>query len=149
MNYSTRNKNKIVKFVVIHYTGMKDFISAYRRLSSMNSDVSCHYLISRRGNIYNLLPPHLKAWHAGKSHWKGHTNINDYSIGIELENKGHDHGYQSFTKAQYDSLNRLLKSLKFFYFSLKKSSIIGHSDISPIRKIDPGNKFKWNLLHLK
>ena len=88
MNYSFRKKNKTVKYIILHYTGMKNLQSAYSRLNSTSSDVSAHYLISRSGKIYNLLCLKLKAWHAGKSQWKNDKNINDSSIGIELENLG-------------------------------------------------------------
>ena len=118
MNYSFRKKNKIVKYIVIHYTGMKNLKLAYKKLSDNNSNVSAHYLISRNGIIFNLLCPKYKAWHAGKSKWKNNTNINDYSIGIELENKGHEFGYSNFTKKQYISLKKLIFFLKkkFLYF---------------------------------
>ena len=108
MNYSLRKKNKIVKYIVIHYPGMKNLKLAYKKLSDKNSNVSAHYLISRDGIIFNLLCPKYKAWHAGKSKWKNKININDYSIGIELENKGHEFGYSNFTNIQYISLKRLI-----------------------------------------
>ncbi len=145
MNYSTRNNSKTVKFIIIHYTGMSTFPAAFKRLISLNSDVSCHYLISRKGIIFNLLSPNLKAWHAGKSKWKSYTNLNDYSIGVELENKGHDHGYQNFTYKQYKSLKVLISSLSF-NFRINKNNILGHSEIAPDRKIDPGEKFNWDLI---
>ena len=143
MNYSPRKKNKTVKYIVIHYTGMKSLKSAYKKLSDENSNVSAHYLISRGGIIYNLLCPKYKAWHAGKSKWKNNTNINDYSIGIELENKGHDFGYSNFSMKQYNSL----KNLIFFFkrnFQILDRNIIFHSDIAPNRKRDPGEKFIIN-----
>ena len=140
MNYSLRKKNKIVKYIVIHYTGMKNLKLAYKKLSDKNSNVSAHYLISRNGIIFNLLCPKYKAWHAGKSKWRNNTNINEYSIGIELENKGHDFGYSNFSKKQY----KLLRNLIFFLksnFNILDKNIIFHSDISPNRKSDPGEKF--------
>ena len=112
MNYSFRKKNKIVKYIVIHYTGMKNLKLAYQKLSDSNSKVSTHYLISRKGVIYNLLCPKLKAWHAGKSSWKNYVNINDLSIGIELENKGHEFGYSNFT-------NKNIPLLQISFFFLK------------------------------
>lgn len=145
MNYSTRNLNKTVKFIIIHYTGMKSFSDAYKRLTDPKSGVSCHYLISRKGLIFNLLSTNYKAWHAGKSEWKYLKYINNYSIGIELENKGHQHGYIPFTIAQYKSLNQLISSLSFLYL-IKPINILGHSDISPNRKKDPGELFKWQLI---
>ena len=112
MNYSAIKKNKTVKYIVIHYTGMKNLKLAYKKLSDNHSNVSSHYLISKNGKIYNLLCPKFKAWHAGESKWNNHVNINDYSIGIELENKGHEYGYSSFTLNQYVSLKKIIKFLK-------------------------------------
>ena len=124
---------------------MKNLKSAYKKLSDKNSKVSAHYLISREGIIYNLLCPKYKAWHAGKSKWKNSTNINDYSIGIELENKGHDFGYSNFSMKQYNSLRNLI----FFFkknFKIFDKNIIFHSDIAPNRKCDPGEKFIINKI---
>ena len=147
MNYSFRKKNKTVKYIVIHYTGMKSLKDAYSRLTNINSEVSIHYLISRKGIIYNLLCPRLKAWHAGESRWKNNKNINDYSIGIELENKGHEYGYENFSKKQYLAINHLIQFLSF-NFNIKNHDIIFHSDISPNRKKDPGEKFYLNKLKI-
>ena len=140
MNYSHRNKNKTVKYIVIHYTGMKNLKLAYQKLSEKTSNVSSHYLISRDGIIINLLCPKFKAWHAGKSKWKNDLNINDYSIGIELENRGHDFGYSNYSNNQYKSLKRLINFLKINFY-ISERDIIFHSDISPNRKKDPGEKF--------
>ncbi len=140
MNYSFRKKNKIVKYIVIHYTGMKTLKLAYKKLVDKRSDVSTHYLISRNGFIFNLLCPKYKAWHAGESKWKNNNHINDYSIGIELENKGHDFGYSNYSNKQYWSLKKLINFLKI-NFNLIDESIVFHSDISPNRKQDPGEKF--------
>tara|TARA_Y100000992_G_scaffold293158_1_gene251465 strand:+ start:451 stop:1026 length:576 start_codon:yes stop_codon:yes gene_type:complete len=119
---------------------MIDFYSAYRKLNDLKSEVSCHYLISREGKIYNLLCPKFKGWHAGISEWKNVKNLNDYSIGIELENRGHEHGYTNFTDSQYHKLKKLIKFLKFNFY-IKDEDIIFHSDIAPNRKKDPGEKF--------
>ena len=140
MNYSFRKKNKIVKYIVIHYTGMKNFDLAYQKLTDKNSKVSSHYLISRKGTIFNLLCPKFKAWHAGQSKWRNITNMNDYSIGIELENKGHQFGYSFFTKKQYLSLKKLIFFLKAIFY-ISDDNIVFHSDIAPNRKHDPGEKF--------
>ena len=145
MNYSFRKKNKTVKYIIIHYTGMMSLQSAYERLNNLLSDVSAHYLISKQGKIYNLLCPKFKAWHAGQSQWKKDKNLNDSSIGIELENKGHDHGYTKFTSKQYESLRELINFLKNIY-RLNDESILFHSDISPNRKKDPGEKFNLNKI---
>ena len=145
MNYSSRKKNKTVKYIILHYTGMKNLQSAYARLISPLSDVSAHYLVSKEGKIYNLLCPRFKAWHAGKSQWKKDKNLNNSSIGIELENKGHDHGYTKFTSKQYGSLKELINFLKINY-RLNDECILFHSDISPNRKKDPGEKFNLDKI---
>ena len=119
---------------------MKTLKLAYKKLVDERSDVSTHYLISRNGFIFNLLCPKYKAWHAGESKWKNNNNINDYSIGIELENKGHDFGYSNYSNKQYLSLKKLINFLKI-NFNLIDESIVFHSDISPNRKQDPGEKF--------
>ena len=145
MNYSSRKKNKIVKYIVIHYTGMKNLKLAYQKLSDKSSNVSAHYLISKKGIIFNLLCPKYKAWHAGKSKWNNYININDYSIGIELENKGHAFGYTNFSISQYNSLRKLIFFLKKNFLILDKD-IVFHSDIAPNRKQDPGEKFLLNRI---
>ena len=127
---------------------MKSLKLAYQKLSDYSSNVSVHYLISRDGIIYNLLCPKYKAWHAGISKWMNDVNINDYSIGIELENKGHDFGYSNFTRSQYSSLKKIINFLVKNYF-IKESNIIFHSDISPNRKKDPGEKFIINKVDIK
>ena len=145
MNYSSRKKNKTVKYIILHYTGMKNLQSAYCRLISPLSDVSAHYLVSKEGKIYSLLCPRFEAWHAGKSQWKKDKNLNNSSIGIELENKGHDHGYTKFTSKQYGSLKELINFLKINY-RLNDECILFHSDISPNRKKDPGEKFNLDKI---
>ena len=119
---------------------MESFQKAYSKLTNMDSDVSCHYLISRSGLIFNLLCPSLKAWHAGISQWKNVKNLNDHSIGIELENEGHEFEYKNFSDHQYSSLKKLINFLNK-NFQIKNHNIIFHSDISPNRKKDPGEKF--------
>ncbi len=127
---------------------MKTLKLAYQKLSDKSSNVSAHYLISRKGIIFNLLCPKYKAWHAGKSKWKNYTNINDYSIGIELENKGHDFGYSNFSSRQYSSLKKLIFFLRKNFFILDED-IVFHSDIAPHRKKDPGEKFLINRIGIK
>ena len=112
---------------------MKNLKLAYQKLSDSNSKVSTHYLISRKGIIYNLLCPKLKAWHAGKSRWKNNINLNEISIGIELENKGHEFGYSNFTNKQYTSLTNIIFFLKNNFY-IKDSDILYHSDIHQIEK---------------
>ena len=145
-SFNPKKRNiKQIKFIIFHYTGMKRESEAINRLTNAQSEVSCHYLIKKNGKIIKLVPDLYIAWHAGKSKWKGYSNLNDHSIGIELENRGHDYGYQNFTIVQYKSLNSLISSL-CKSFRIQKNDILGHSDIAPNRKIDPGEKFKWNLI---
>ena len=140
----TRDKKKI-KFVIIHYTGMQSEIESIKRLKNPNSRVSCHYLINRKGYVTQMVEDKRIAWHAGKSKWKNFVNLNENSIGIELVNKGHSFGYQNFTNFQVNSLIRLCKILKKKY-RIKNDYFLGHSDIAPLRKIDPGEKFPWKKL---
>ena len=139
-----RPKNSI-KFIIIHYTGMKKQSQAISRLIDINSKVSCHYFIKNNGNVLRMVPEKYIAWHAGKSKWKKFNSLNKHSIGIEINNPGHDHGYKSFNQKQVRSLLSLLKDLKK-KFNIDKKNILGHSDIAPDRKKDPGEKFPWSLL---
>ena len=136
-----RNK-KLIKFVIIHYTGMKNESKAIKRLCDSNSKVSCHYFIKNSGEVLNMVPALYTAWHAGVSSWKSFNSLNKHSIGIEINNPGHDYGYKKFSSNQILSLTRLLKYLIKKY-NIKKQNILGHSDISPNRKKDPGEKFPW------
>ena len=145
-NYSSKARvSKNIKFIIIHYTGMQSEIESIKRLKSPKSKVSCHYLINRKGKIIQMVKDKNIAWHAGKSKWKEFENLNLNSIGIELVNKGHQYGYQSFGIEQIKSLIFLCKKLKKKY-AIKKENFLGHSDISPLRKIDPGEKFPWKKL---
>ena len=139
-----RKKGKI-KFVVFHYTGMKTEKSALKRLLDVNSKVSCHYFIKKNGSVINLVPDLYISWHAGVSHWKKIKRLNKFSIGIEIHNPGHQYGYKSFNKKQINSIKNLSLKLAKKY-NLKKEHYLGHSDIAPDRKKDPGEKFPWEFL---
>ena len=143
-NAPKRVKNRM-KFIIIHYTGMKKEFAAIKRLQDPKSKVSSHYLIKRNGEIINLVPDLFEAWHAGNSSWKHFKSLNKNSIGIEITNPGHQHGYKRFSKKQIFSLQKLLNILIKKY-KIKKKYILGHSDISPGRKKDPGEKFPWEML---
>ena len=111
-NFSTKRRiSKNIKYLVIHYTGMKDEKKAIHRLTDKKSKVSCHYFIKINGEIILLVPESYIAWHAGVSSWKNKKSLNKYSIGIEIHNKGHDHGYSKFTEAQINSTIVLCKKL--------------------------------------
>ena len=115
------------------------------RLCNRKSSVSSHYFIKNNGKILKLVEDYHVAWHAGKSHWKNYKNLNKNSIGIELVNKGHEFGYTNFKKKQLSSLIKICKMLIKKY-KIKRENVVGHSDIAPLRKIDPGEKFPWKGL---
>ena len=148
-NHSPKERNKKkIKFIVFHYTGMQSERESIERLTSKKSQVSSHYLINREGKITKMVDEKNIAWHAGKSKWKNLINLNNQSIGIELVNKGHQFGYENFSKKQISKLELLCKTLIKKY-KIKKTNILGHSDIAPLRKIDPGEKFPWKHLSKK
>ena len=138
-------RRREIKYVVIHYTGMQSEIESIVRLKNTRSKVSCHYLINRKGSITQLVMENKVAWHAGKSKWKKINNLNFNSIGIELVNKGHRWGYENFSNLQIKTLINLCLSLKKKY-KIKNENFLGHSDIAPLRKLDPGEKFPWKKL---
>ena len=145
-NFSNKiRQNKDIKLIIIHYTGMQSRIASIKRLSSKLHKVSCHYLIDRKGKILKMVDENKVAWHAGKSKWKNLINLNKNSIGIELVNKGHQFGYENFSNIQLNNLVKLCRFLKKKY-KIKNSNIVGHSDIAPFRKKDPGEKFPWKKL---
>ena len=135
-----------VKYLIFHYTGMRSENAAIKRLTSKSSKVSCHYLIKKNGAIIKIVPDLYIAWHAGISSWKKDKSLNSNSIGIEISNPGHDYKYKNFSQKQITSIIYLSKNLKKKY-KIKKENILGHSDIAPLRKKDPGEKFPWKLLN--
>ncbi len=137
-----------VKYLIFHYTGMRSENAAIKRLTSKSSKVSCHYLIKKNGAIIKIVPDLYIAWHAGISSWKKDKSLNSNSIGIEISNPGHDYKYKNFSQKQITSIIDLSKNLKKKY-KIKKENILGHSDIAPLRKKDPGEKFPWKLLNKK
>ena len=145
-NFSTPKRlKKNIKYIIIHYTGMKDELMALNRLTDHKSKVSAHYFIKKNGKILNLVPDLYEAWHAGKSKWKNIQSLNSYSIGIEIHNSGHENFYEKFSIKQMNSVKKLLKFLLARY-KLNRKNILGHSDIAPNRKKDPGEKFPWEEL---
>ena len=148
-NFNTPKRvKKKIKFIIIHYTGRKKESDAIERLQDPKSKVSSHYLIKKNGEILNLIPDLYEAWHAGVSSWKNFRSLNKNSIGVEISNPGHQHGYRSFSSKQILSLQRLLKYLIKKY-KINNKFVLGHSDISPNRKKDPGEKFPWKKLAKK
>ena len=150
LNYSPnfnpkKRASKQIKFIIFHYTGMKSESNALKRLTDIQSKVSCHYLIKNNGKIVKMIPDLYIAWHAGESSWKNQKSLNQNSIGIEITNPGHEHGYKKFTQKQITSLLRLSKFLIKKY-KISPKNILGHSDIAVVRKKDPGEKFPWEYL---
>ena len=142
---SKKRKSKQIKFIIFHYTGMKRELEAVNKLTNIQSEVSSHYLIKNNGNILTLVPDLYVAWHAGKSSWKSYKSLNQNSIGIEITNPGHEFSYKKFSKKQIYSLLKLVKFLIKKY-KINSKNVLGHSDIAPERKKDPGEKFPWKYL---
>ncbi|MBP7190363.1 MAG: N-acetylmuramoyl-L-alanine amidase [Rickettsiaceae bacterium] len=138
-NYDERESG-IIDFIIIHHTRIP-FKESVARLCSKEAKVSAHYIIKNDGKIFQLLEDDMRAWHAGQSYWRGISALNDRSIGIELDNNGNE----PFATKQIESCINLCKLLKERY-SIDRNNIIGHSDIAPTRKIDPGPYFPWDLL---
>ncbi|MDC0518487.1 N-acetylmuramoyl-L-alanine amidase [Candidatus Pelagibacter sp.] len=144
-----KRPHKMIKFIIIHYTGMKKESLAIKRLCNPAAKVSSHYFIKKNGSVLELVPDLFEAWHAGKSSWKKYNSLNKYSIGIEIQNSGHDNYYENFSSKQIVSLKKILIHLIRTY-KIDKKNILGHSDIAPNRKKDPGEKFPWkNLSQIK
>ncbi len=143
-----KRKSSQIKFIIFHYTGMKREFDAIDRLTNKNSKVSSHYFIKNNGEILNLVPDLYISWHAGVSAWENYKFINKYSIGIEISNPGHDNKYKNYNRKQINSVFKLTKFLVNKY-KVQPQFILGHSDISPDRKKDPGEKFPWHELHKK
>ena len=149
VNFSKKSRSsKNIRFLILHYTGMQSARVSMKKLKNPSSKVSCHYLIDRNGDIYRMVHDNKIAWHAGVSKWKNFNGLNKHSIGIEIQNKGHSIKYQNYPKKQIFALVKLVKKL-FKKYKIKKENVLGHSDIAPLRKSDPGEKFPWNFLSTK
>ena len=134
-----------VSMIVLHYTGMQDDASAIARLCDPEAKVSCHYLVAEDGQILRMVPEERRAWHAGNSWWRGVTDVNSASIGIEIVNPGHELGYRPYPEEQIDALVPLISEIKERH-GVTRGNIVGHSDIAPTRKQDPGELFPWGRL---
>jgi len=134
-----------ISMIVLHYTGMADAASAIARLCDPEAQVSCHYCVAEDGKILRMVDEEMRAWHAGAAYWRGITDVNSASIGIEIVNPGHELGYPPFPEEQIDSLVRLLADIKDRH-GITRGNVVGHSDISPRRKKDPGELFPWSHL---
>lgn len=144
-NASARRNGMRPSLVVLHYTGMASAEKAIAWLAHPHSKVSCHYVIDEVGAITQMVPEALRAWHAGASHWAGERDVNSASIGIEIHNPGHEHGYPGFPRAQMQAVAALCRDIAE-RCAIRPEGILAHSDVAPGRKIDPGEKFDWAWL---
>jgi N-acetylmuramoyl-L-alanine amidase len=144
-NVEDRRDRRTPDILLLHYTGMKSATKAVEWLARADSRVSCHYVIDNDGHITQMVPEAKRAWHAGISSWHGETDMNSASIGIEIHNPGHDMGYPEFPKAQVASIIRLGLDIVERQ-GIPCERVLAHSDIAPMRKIDPGEKFPWHIL---
>jgi N-acetylmuramoyl-L-alanine amidase len=134
-----------VSMLVLHYTGMEDAASAIARLRDPEAKVSCHYLVDEDGQVLRMVDEEKRAWHAGRAFWRNVTDINSASIGIEIVNPGHEFGYRPFPEPQMDSLVPLVADIVRRH-RIRPPYVVGHSDIAPSRKLDPGELFDWARL---
>lgn len=134
-----------ISLIILHYTGMPSGAEALARLCDPASQVSAHYLIEEDGSLYQLVADNRRAWHAGISSWQGERDVNSISIGIELVNPGHEFGYRPFPKIQMECLTQVLTELCARH-NITPCNVIGHSDVAPERKQDPGELFDWAWL---
>ena len=145
-NFNRRNPSIPLKFIVLHYTGMKTKEEALARLCDPQAKVSAHYVVDEVGAIIQLVDEQHRAWHAGESYWQGTTDINSASIGIELVNPGHEFGYGAFPAAQITALKELMRDIIQRHNLSAATALLAHSDIAPERKKDPGELFPWQEL---
>lgn len=144
-NFGERKNTDSPDMLVLHYTGMVPFEKTLERLCDPSAEVSAHYLINEDGTIYQLVDEDKRAWHAGVSYWAGERDINSRSIGIEIQNPGHDYDYHDFPAIQIEAVINLCHDIRTRH-TIPDAHILGHSDIAPDRKIDPGEKFPWQYL---
>ncbi len=139
------DRDAAISMLVMHYTGMPDGQAAIDWLCNPASKVSSHYVVEEDGRIFQLVPEEMRAWHAGVSYWRGTTGLNNCSVGIEIVNPGHEWGYRKFPKAQMISVIALCQAIVARH-KIRAENVVGHSDIAPARKIDPGEYFDWHTL---
>src|SRR6202051_4695993 len=145
-NHGERKDGRRPDMILLHYTGMQDAEAALERLQTRSSDVSAHYFVFEDGRIMQLVQESRRAWHAGAAYWGGETDINSCSIGIEIANPGHDHGYPDFSKRQIAAVTALCRSIQTRN-TIPPVRVLAHSDVAPARKQDPGEKFPWRTLY--
>ena len=144
-NFDERPGGTVVDMLVLHYTGMQSAAEALARLTDPEAKVSAHYLVEEDGTVVHLVDEKMRAWHAGVSFWRGATDINARSIGIELVNPGHEFGYRAFPPEQMAGLVDLALGI-LSRWPIPARNVVGHSDVAPRRKMDPGELFDWPRL---
>lgn len=144
-NYNKRADNRSPDMIILHYTGMKTGKAAVHHLRNVKALVSAHYVVEEDGQIFSLVEEENRAWHAGLSYWAGETDINSASIGIEIVNPGHEFGYRPFPTRQMQAVTDLVLDIKARH-GVRDQRIVGHSDVAPSRKQDPGELFDWKGL---
>jgi N-acetylmuramoyl-L-alanine amidase len=144
-NHGERKDGRRPDMIVLHYTGMPDPVAALERLRAPASEVSAHYFVFEDGRVIQLVPESKRAWHAGTASWAGETDVNSCSIGIEIANPGHEYGYPDFPKRQIAAVTALCRGI-LTRTTIPPARVLGHSDVAPARKQDPGEKFPWRTL---
>lgn len=144
-NYSDRPEHTDINLLIMHYTGMPTAKEALGRMCDPEAQVSAHYMVDEDGTVYRLVPEEKRAWHAGISCWRGRAALNETSIGIEVVNPGHEHGYRAFPDVQMEAVLALSKNIVERH-RIEPRNVVGHSDIAPTRKEDPGELFDWKGL---
>jgi N-acetylmuramoyl-L-alanine amidase len=144
-NYGDRNKDRAPDMILLHYTGMPDVEGAIAKLCTAGTDVSAHYIVLEDGRIIQCVPEAKRAWHAGEASWAGEEDINSCSIGVEIINRGHDWGYPDFPLRQIAAVIALCRGI-MLRRKVPSHRVLGHSDVAPARKKDPGEKFPWHSL---
>lgn len=145
-NFGVRRNNMLPEIILLHYTGMADGEAAESWLCNPKSQVSAHYLVHENGRIIQMVRETDRAWHAGAASWKGNADVNSASIGIEIVNPGHQFGYPDFPVVQIEAVISLCKDI-VRRWHIVPEMVLAHSDVAPGRKIDPGEKFPWRILH--
>jgi N-acetylmuramoyl-L-alanine amidase len=145
-NFNQRSEGGSPDMLVLHYTGMESCAASLERLCSPEAQVSCHYAVDLDGAIIQMVAENDRAWHAGASNWCGVSDNNGRSIGIEIQNKGHEFGYHDFPTIQMEAVRALCGDILSRH-EIPPRNIVGHSDIAPGRKLDPGERFDWKMLH--